>query len=180
MFREARVECATAADIGYTASVFGSFSPFDTGMTPMNKFLLLCSLLLAAFTTQTVAAWSSGSGYADSRRPPTEARPGTPRGGFPSSGFQIQHYSSANGYHIRIASRGESNAEVKVAIEGRRLTLSSQKFEREERRDDSGRYRKTRSGSFTQQITLPDDADMRSLRRREKPGLIEIFVPRKR
>ena len=144
----------------------------------MNKFLLLCSVLLAVFTTPTVVAWSSG--YADSARSPADARPGAPRGGFPSSGFQIQHYSSANGYHVRIATRGESNAEVKVAIEGRRLTLSSQKFEHRERRDSSGRYRKTRSGSFTQQITLPHDADMQSLRRREKPGMIEIFVPRKR
>jgi HSP20 family molecular chaperone IbpA len=144
----------------------------------MNKLLVLCSVVLAVFTTQTVAAWSSG--YADPRRSPSEARPGTSRSGFPSSGFQIQHYSSANGYHVRIASRGESNAEVKVSVEGRKLTISSQKFEHQERRDDSGRYRKTRSGSFTQQITLPDDADMQSLRRREKPGMIEIFVPRKR
>lgn len=144
----------------------------------MNKFLVLCSMLLAIFTTQTVTAWPSG--YADSTRSPSAARSNTTRGSLPSSGFQIQHYSSANGYHVRIATRGESIAEVKVTIEGHRLTLSSQKFEQKQRRDSSGRYRKMRSGSFTQQITLPGDADMQSLRRREKPGMIEIFVPRRR
>ena len=69
---------------------------------------------------------------------------------------------------------GRSADQINIHIEGKRITISSLKVQQ----DQSGGVRIMQSGHFLQWIDLPMDADMQSMRRRQSPGMIEIFVPR--
>ena len=138
----------------------------------MKKISLIFSAVLMSSAMQHATAWSYG--------PYPYAFQQWHSGPQFTTGFQIQQYSAPDGYHIRIASRGRSIDEINIRVEGRSFTISSQRVQEQQQRDQSGRVRWMQSGEFKQWVTLPGDADMQSMRRMQSPGVIEIFVPRLR
>ena len=137
----------------------------------MKKITLMSCMLLGISAMNMAAAWSYG--------PYPQVFQQWHSGPQISTGFQIQQYATPDGYHIRISSRGDAS-HVNITVEGRRITLSSRQMHERREYDGGGRIRMMTSGDFSQWILLPGDADMRSMRRREQPGLIDIFVPRLR
>ena len=136
----------------------------------MKKISLIFSAVLMSSAMQHASAWSYG--------PYPYAFQQWHSGPQFTTGFQIQQYSAPDGYHIHIASKGRSIDEINIRVEGRSFAISSQRGQEQQRQDQSGRVRMMQSGSFSQWIALPMDADMQSMRRRQSPGMIEIFVPR--
>ncbi len=141
----------------------------------MKKSFLIFSILLILSAMHNATAWSSWSSWSQSPQTPQNYQQWHSSSQI-STGFQIQHFAAPDGYHIGIASKGHNTDQININVEGRRITISS----RQVQQDQSGRVRIMQSGNFSQWITLPNDADMQSMRRRQSPGMIEIFVPRVR
>ena len=141
----------------------------------MKKSFLIFSMLLILSAMHNATAWSSWSSWSQSPQTPQNYQQWHSSSQI-STGFQIQHFAAPDGYHIGIASKGHNTDQININVEGRRITISS----RQVQQDQSGRVRIMQSGNFSQWITLPNDADMQSMRRRQSPGMIEIFVPRVR
>ena len=139
----------------------------------MNKSPLIFSMLLALSAMHNATAWSSWSSWSQYPQSPRNYQQWHSNSQI-STGFQIQQFSAPDGYHIRIDSMGQNADRINLHVEGRRITISSRRVQQ----DQSGRVRMMQSGDFSQWITLPMDADMQSMRRRQSPGMIEIFVPR--
>ncbi len=139
----------------------------------MKKSFLIFSILLILSAMHNATAWSSWSSWSQSPQTPQNYQQWHSSSQI-STGFQIQHFAAPDGYHIGIASKGHNTDQININVEGRRITISS----RQVQQDQSGRVRIMQSGNFSQWITLPNDADMQSMRRRQSPGMIEIFVPR--
>ena len=140
----------------------------------MNKSSLIFSMLLTLSAMHNAAAWSYWS-WNQQAPQNYQQWSGNPQ---LSTGFQIQHFSAPDGYHIRIASMGRNTDQINIHVEGRRITISSRQVQQKQQQGDSGRVRMMQSGHFSQWIVLPNDADMQSMRRRQSPGMIEIFAPR--
>jgi HSP20 family molecular chaperone IbpA len=141
----------------------------------MKKSFLIVSTLLILSAMHNATAWSSWSTWSQYPQAPQNYQQWNSNSQL-SSGFQIQHFSGLDGYHIRIASMGRNADQINIQVEGKHITISSNKIQH----DRSGGVRIMQSGHFSQWIALPMDADMQMLRRRESPGRIEIFVPRLR
>lgn len=139
----------------------------------MNKIPLIFSMLLTLFAMHNATAWSSWSIWSQNPQSPQNYQQWHSSSQI-STGFQIQNFSAPDGYHIRIASMAQNSGQITLHVEGRRITVSSHQVQR----DQSGREWMAQSGGFSQWIDLPMDADMQSMRRREEPGMIEIFIPR--
>ncbi|MEA3303975.1 MAG: Hsp20/alpha crystallin family protein [Pseudomonadota bacterium] len=139
----------------------------------MKKSYLIFSTLLILSAMHNATAWSSWSSWSQYPQGPQNYQQWNSNSQL-SSGFQIQHFSALDGYHIRIASMGRNADQINIQVEGRRITISSLKVQQ----DHSGGVRIMQSGHFSQWIDLPMDADMQSMRRRQSLGMIEIFVPR--
>ena len=139
----------------------------------MKKSSLLVSMLLILSAMHNATAWSSWSTWSQYPQAPQNYQQWSSNSQL-STGFQIQHFSAPDGYHIRIASMVRNADQVNIHVEGRRITISSLNVQQ----DQSGGVRLMQSGHFSQWIDLPMDADMQSMRRRQNPGMIEIFVPR--
>jgi len=139
----------------------------------MNKSPLIFSMLLALSAMHNATAWSSWSSWSQYPQSPRDYQQWHSNSQI-STGFQIQQFSAPDGYHIRIVSMGQNADQINLHVEGRRISISS----RQVQQDQSGRVRMKQSGDFSQWIALPMDADMQLLRRRESPGMTEIFVPR--
>ncbi len=141
----------------------------------MKKPPLIFGILLTLCVMHNATAWSSWSTWSQYPQAPQNYQQWHSNSQI-STGFQIQHFSAPDGYYIRIASKGQNTNQINIDVEGRRITISS----RQVQQDQSGRVRMMQSGNFSQWIALPMDADMQSMRRRQSPGMIEIFVPRLR
>ncbi len=139
----------------------------------MKKSSLIFSMLLILSAMHNATAWSSWSSWSQYPHVPQNYQQWNSNSQL-STGFQIQHFSALDGYHIRIASMGRNADQINMDVEGRRITISSLKVQQ----DQSGGVRIMQSGHFSQWIELPMDADMQSMRRRQNPGIIEIFIPR--
>jgi len=140
----------------------------------MKKLSLIFSMLLILSAMHNAAAWSYWS-WNQQAPQNYQQWSGNPQ---VSTGFQIQHFSAPDGYHIRIASMSQNAGQINLNVEGRRITISSRQVQQKQQQGDSGRVRMMQSGHFSQWIVLPNDADMQSMRRRQSPGMLEIFVPR--
>lgn len=141
----------------------------------MKKISLILGMLLVLSAMHNATAWTSWSSWSQYPQTPQSHQQWSSSSRI-SSGFQIQHFSAPDGYHIQIATMGINSDQINLNVEGNRITISSHQLQQ----DQSGRVRIMQSGNFSQWIALPMDADMQSMRRRQSPGMIEIFIPRLR
>lgn len=139
----------------------------------MKKLTLIISMLIILSVMHNATAWTSWSSWSQLPQGSQEYQQWNSSSQL-SNGFQIQHFSALDGYHIRIASMGRNVDQINILVEGRRITISSLKVQQ----DQSRGVRIRQSGHFSQWIDLPMDANMQLLRRRQSPGMIEIYVPR--
>ena len=81
-------------------------------------------------------------------------------------------------YLIRAALPGVKKEDAKVMVEDGMLTLSGERQQQEEQKDE--RFHKMESfyGSFSRSFTLPDAIDEAAIRAETKDGVLTVHVPK--
>lgn len=86
--------------------------------------------------------------------------------------------SDEKAYTLGVELPGVEAEDVKIEINGNELTISGEK--KEEVKDESRKHvRERRYGSFMRSVTLPDDADMDSVKAIAKNGVLTLEIARK-
>jgi HSP20 family molecular chaperone IbpA len=156
----------------------------------MNRILLsVVSLALLACTTG-VLAWQqperyrapyySGQYYhGDSHRYRAEQPYGYRQGVNQRPGIRIEKASDADGYLLRIHTRGMSPEDITVSTGRGRIRLETATLAWRNWRDGQRNARAGTYGRFSRTLPLPRDADAAGLETRMTDGLLEIRIPRR-
>jgi HSP20 family protein len=81
-------------------------------------------------------------------------------------------------YLIRAALPAVRKEEVKVTVDGGMLTLSGERRQKEEQKDEKFHKVETYYGSFSRSFALPDAVDEAAIRAESKDGVLTIHVPK--
>jgi HSP20 family protein len=82
-------------------------------------------------------------------------------------------------YVIRAELPAVRKEDAKVAVEGDVITISGERKEDKEEKDEKFVRRETFRGSFSRSFQLPDDADTTRISAESKDGVLTVRVPRK-
>jgi HSP20 family molecular chaperone IbpA len=156
----------------------------------MNRILLsVFSLALLACTTG-VLAWQqperyhapyySGQYYhGGSHRYRAEQPYGYRQGANHRPGIRIEKASDADGYLLRIHTRGMSPEDITVSAERGRIRLETATLAWRNWRDGQRSARASTYGRFSRTLPLPRDADAAGLETRVTDGMLELRIPRR-
>jgi len=81
-------------------------------------------------------------------------------------------------YLIRAALPAVRKEEVKVTVDDGMLTLSGERRQEEEQKDEKFHKVETYYGSFSRSFALPDAVDEAAIRAESKDGVLTIHVPK--
>ena len=81
-------------------------------------------------------------------------------------------------YLIRAALPAVKKEDVKVTVDDGMLTLSGERRQKEEQKDEKFHKVETYYGSFSRSFALPDAVDQAAIRAESKDGVITIRVPK--
>ena len=81
-------------------------------------------------------------------------------------------------YLIRAALPAVRKEEVKVTVDDGMLTLSGERPQEEEQKDEKFHKVETYYGSFSRSFALPDAVDEAAIRAESKDGILTIHVPK--
>ena len=81
-------------------------------------------------------------------------------------------------YLIRAALPAVSKEDVKVTVDDGMLTLSGERFRKEEQKDEKFHKVESYYGSFSRSFALPDAVDEAAIRAESKDGVLTIHVPK--
>ena len=86
-----------------------------------------------------------------------------------------------NEYNIEVAAPGMKKGDFKLNLDNNILTISSEKQQRQEEKNEKGEYtrREFSYQSFRRSFTLPDSADSDSINASYKDGILHIAIPKK-
>ena len=84
-------------------------------------------------------------------------------------------------YNIEVAAPGMEKGDFKLHLDNNILTISSEKEQRQEEKNDQGEYtrREFSYQSFRRSFTLPDSANSDSINASYKEGILHIEIPKK-
>jgi HSP20 family molecular chaperone IbpA len=151
----------------------------------MDRFLLgMISLALLAGSTG-VLAWQqserhhapyySGQYYSGDRQFYRERQPHAYRQGVSQRpGMRIEKAGDADGYLLRIHTRGMGPEDITVSTERGRIRLETATLAWR----NSPNARASTYGRFSRTLPLPRDADVSAMETRVTNGILEIRVPR--
>ena len=83
-------------------------------------------------------------------------------------------------YLIRAALPAVKKEDVQLTVEGDTLTLSGERRQRQEEKNEKLHKVETWYGSFSRSFALPDAADTAAIRAESKDGVLVIHVPKTR
>ncbi len=81
-------------------------------------------------------------------------------------------------YLIRASLPAVKKEEVQVTVEDGMLTLSGERRQKEEQKDEKFHKVETYYGSFSRSFALPDAVDEAAIRAESKDGVLTIHVPK--
>lgn len=81
-------------------------------------------------------------------------------------------------YRLSIELPGMKEDEVEVGVADGVLTISGEKREEEERKDEGYLISERRYGAFRRQITLPRDVDAAAIKADVKKGVLTVSLPK--
>ena len=81
-------------------------------------------------------------------------------------------------YLIRAALPAVKKEDVKVTVDDGMLTLSGERFRKEEQKDEKFHKVESFYGSFSRSFALPDAVDEAAIRAESKDGVLTIHVPK--
>ena len=82
-------------------------------------------------------------------------------------------------YTVALAAPGLKKDDFKIAIEGNMLTISSEKEEKKEVKDEPFTRKEYNYTSFSRSFTLPEDVKQDAIGARYEDGVLSIQLPRK-
>jgi len=82
-------------------------------------------------------------------------------------------------YRIEVAAPGLDKDDFKVNIEDDTLTISANKEEKKEEKDETYTRREFSYTSFSRSFNLPDTVDSEKIKAEHKNGVLTIYVPKK-
>lgn len=80
-------------------------------------------------------------------------------------------------YHLRIALPGIDPKDLKVEVQGSRLTISGQHQSSEEKKEGEYLQQEFSYGQFQRSVVLPEGSDMSKLNAEYNNGVLEISAP---
>jgi HSP20 family protein len=81
-------------------------------------------------------------------------------------------------YLIRASLPAVKKEDVEVTVEDGMLTLSGERRQKEEQKDEKFHKLETYYGSFSRSFALPDAVDQQAIRAESKDGVLTIHVPK--
>ena len=82
-------------------------------------------------------------------------------------------------YKIEVAAPGLNKEDFKVNLENNLLTISSEKEEKQEEKDDKVMRREFSYCSFSRSFTLPQTVNAEKIRATHKDGILQVVVPKR-
>jgi HSP20 family protein len=82
-------------------------------------------------------------------------------------------------YRIEIAAPGLDKADFKINLEDNVLTISAEKEEKQEEKDEHFMRREFNYSSFSRSFTLPDYLDAEKISAKHKDGVLNVMIPKK-
>jgi HSP20 family protein len=84
-----------------------------------------------------------------------------------------------NQYNVSLAVPGLKKDDFKIDIEGNMLTVSSEKEESKEEKDEKFTRKEYSYSSFSRSFALPEDVKMEAIDARYENGVLKIGLPRR-
>ena len=84
-----------------------------------------------------------------------------------------------NNYMISVAAPGLKKEDLKIDVEGNMLTISSEKEENKEEKNEKFTRREYSFTSFSRSFALPEDVKQEDIDARYENGELNIMLPRK-
>jgi HSP20 family molecular chaperone IbpA len=151
----------------------------------MNKFLLSVFSLSLLMSTTGVLAWQQPERYhipyysGDSHLYMAEQPYGYRQGVSYRQGVRIEKARDADGYLLRIYTKGISPEDITVSTARGRIRLEIATLASKNWRDRQQTARAISYGRFSRTLSLPRDADAAGLVTRTMDGMLEIRIPRR-
>lgn len=82
-------------------------------------------------------------------------------------------------FRIEVAAPGLSKDDFKIDLHNNVLTISSEKEEKKEEKDEQFMRREFSYASFSRSFTLPNTADMEKISASHKDGVLNIDIPKR-
>jgi len=82
-------------------------------------------------------------------------------------------------YRIEVAAPGLNKEDFKVSLENNVLTVSSEKEENQEEKDEKVMCREFSYYSFSRSFTLPMTVNSEKIRATHKEGILQVIIPKK-
>ena len=82
-------------------------------------------------------------------------------------------------YMVAVAVPGMKKDDFKIAIEGNLLTISCEKDETKEEKDNKFTRKEYNYSSFSRSFTLPDEVNKEKIDAKYEDGLLKLLLPRK-
>lgn len=84
-----------------------------------------------------------------------------------------------NGFRVEVAAPGFQKADFKLNLEGNRLTISSEKEQKEDEKSEKYTRREFAYVSFQRTFTLPTSVDAEKIGATYQDGILVVELPRK-
>jgi HSP20 family protein len=82
-------------------------------------------------------------------------------------------------YELSLAAPGLKKEDFKINVEGNMLTISSEKEERKEEKDEMVTRKEYNYTSFSRSFTLPEDVKQEAIDAKYENGVLVLALPRK-
>lgn len=84
-----------------------------------------------------------------------------------------------NGFRVEVAAPGFQKTDFKLNLDGNRLTISSEKEQKEEEKLEKYTRREFSYASFQRAFTLPNSVDTEKISATYQDGILTVELPRK-
>lgn len=81
-------------------------------------------------------------------------------------------------YHVDVDLPGVKKEDIKVDLKENVLTISGERYTKEEVKQEDYYRIETRFGKFSRSFTLPDDADIENIDASSDNGVLEVVIPK--
>ena len=82
-------------------------------------------------------------------------------------------------YRIEVAAPGLDKADFRINVENNVLTISAEKEEKQEEKDERIMRREFNYTSFSRSFTLPESMDPEKISAKHKDGVLHVMIPKK-
>ena len=86
---------------------------------------------------------------------------------------------SKDDYRIEVAAPGLDKADFRIGIENNVLTISAEKEEKQEEKNERFMRREFNYSSFARSFALPEGFDAEKISAKHKDGVLNVFIPKK-